>query len=106
MIVLSTRTRENSALAPLATVAGLPLQDLKDGPHPGGLSFSTMHAFKGLERDVVLAVDLDRIGDGSMSMLHYAGLSRARLLLVPFVPEAGRTAYQRLAADFARRNGG
>jgi hypothetical protein len=104
MIVLSTRTLANSMLASRQSIAGLPVRELKDGPHQGGLCFSTMHAFKGLERDVVLAVDLDRLGDASMSMLHYAGLSRARLLLVPFVAESGRPAYERLAADFARRN--
>jgi hypothetical protein len=104
MILLSTRTLANSTLSGRTEVGGLPLVELKDAlPASGGLHFSTMHAFKGLERDAVIALDLDRLGDSGMSMLHYVGLSRARLLLVPFVPETCRIAYGRLAADFARR---
>lgn len=106
MIILSARRLENSVLAGKAGIAGLPLRELKDGPADGGLAFSTMHAFKGLERDVVLAVDLDGLGDATWSMLLYAGLSRARLLLVPFVPEHRRDAYLQLAEAFARRNAG
>jgi hypothetical protein len=68
--------------------------------------FSTMHSFKGLERLVVLAIDMDGIGNPECSMLHYAGLSRARGLLHTFLPESERGAYGHQAAGFAARMAG
>ena len=65
--------------------------------------FSTMHAFKGLERRVVLAVDMEGIGDPERAMLHYAGLSRARGLLCAFLPASVRDDYIRQASAFAGR---
>ena len=65
--------------------------------------FSTMHSFKGLERLVVLAVDVDGIGEPERSMLHYAGLSRARGLLHVLLPDGSRTSYAKQAGAFATR---
>jgi hypothetical protein len=103
LIVLSTRRRENSLLAGATSVAGLPLRDLAEGDSGDGLGFATMHGFKGLERQVVLAIDLEGIGDEAVSMLHYTGLSRAIALLRPFVPESEREAYGRQARRFGAR---
>ena len=103
--VLSTRRPENSLLAGHRDLAGYRLvQPAEDGPpRPGQLLFSTMHAFKGLERQAVIAVDMAEIGDGAWSMLHYTGLSRARVLLHVLLPaEAGRQ-YERQAHSFGRR---
>lgn len=100
MIILSTRRLENS---PVTECAGLVVRDVREKSLSGTAPFCTMHAFKGLERDVVLAVDLERLSDPQLSLLLYAGLSRARLLLVPFVPESAREAYGRLAAEFGVR---
>lgn len=105
MIVLSTRRRENSLLSSVASLAGLPLNDLAAGERSGAIDFATMHGFKGLERRVVLAVDLDRLGDEALAMLHYAGLSRAIVLLRPFVAESDRPAYERQARAFGARIG-
>lgn len=101
--VLSTRTRENSLLAGETTLAGVPLADATDAA-AGDMIFSTMHGFKGLERLVILAVDMDGIGESARALLHYAGLSRARGLLHTFMPESGRDAYARQAAAFAVRS--
>ena len=65
--------------------------------------FSTMHGFKGLERLVVLAIDMEGIGEPVKAMLHYAGLSRARGLLHTFIPESAKGAYGNQAAAFASR---
>lgn len=101
--VLSTRTREKSLLADVTMVAGVPLADA--GESGGGdMIFSTMHGFKGLERLVVLAVDMDGIGESEKALLHYAGLSRARGLLHTFMPEPARGAYAHQAAAFAARS--
>lgn len=100
--ILSPRTRQNSMLASVGSVAGIPLVDAADAGD-GDMVFSTMHAFKGLERLVVLAVDMEEIGEPARSMLHYAGLSRARGLLHVFLPEPARPVYGEQASAFARR---
>lgn len=100
--VLATRTRENSILAGVSEIAGVRLVDASEaGEHD--MVFSTMHAFKGLERRVVLAVDMEGIGDPERAMLHYAGLSRARGLLCAFLPASVRDDYIRQASAFAGR---
>lgn len=103
MVILSTRRLDRSILADVKQIAGLPIVDMAAGQGVEGLMFSTMHAFKGLERNVVLAIDLDHIGDDYMAMLHYAGLSRARMLLRAFVDVNQRTAYDARARAFGRR---
>lgn len=107
IIILSSRRRENSLLAGIARIAGLPLADLAtvDGSKPQ-LHYATIQAFKGLERNVVLAVDVDRIGLEEVSMLHYAGLSRARGLLRAFISDSERVAYDAQAVAFGRRIAG
>ncbi|TPG40563.1 NERD domain-containing protein [Sphingomonas koreensis] len=103
--ILSTRRRENSLLAALTEIAGRRLAEPTDETalRNGALLFTTMHAFKGLERQVVIAVDMAETGDAKWSMLHYAGLSRARGLLHIFVPGSARKAYNRQAENFGRR---
>ncbi len=100
--VLSTRTRENSLAAGVNQLAGVALVDAA-AAKDGDMIFSTMHAFKGLERLVVLAIDVDGIGEPERSMLHYAGLSRARGLLHALLPDASRASYVKQAGAFATR---
>jgi len=103
--ILSTRRPENSLLAGTQELAGRRLADPLDETvlRSGGLLFTTMHAFKGLERQAVIAIDMDGIGEEFWSMLHYAGLSRARCLLHVFLPVAARKAHERQAQAFGRR---
>ncbi len=100
--ILSTRKRENSSVSEMQAIRGLPLVDASSAKE-GDLVFSTMHGFKGLERLVVLAIDMERIGEPARSMLHYAGLSRARGLLHTFIPDSAKGAYGDQAAAFASR---
>lgn len=104
--ILSTRRRENSMLAGVTQLGGRPLGE----PHSedaavkaGSLLFSTMHAFKGLERMTVIAIDMDEIGQAHYAMLHYAGLSRACGLLRAFIPASHKAAYARQAEKFGSR---
>ena len=99
IIALSPRRLANSLLADVTTVGGLALRPIADAGENRVLSFSTMQAFKGLERRVVLAIDL-HIENEALSMLHYCGLSRAQLILRPFLPESSRRAYENLASRF------
>ena len=103
--VLSTRRPENSILSGHRNLAGRRLVEPAEDevPRPGDLVFSTMHAFKGLERQAVIAVDMAEIGDESWSMLHYTGLSRARVLLCVLLPAEARGKYDRQARSFGRR---
>ena len=103
--ILSTRRPENSLLAGHRSLAGYRLvQPKEDGPpHPGDLLFSTMHAFKGLECQAVIAIDMTEIGDTCWSMLHYTGLSRARVLLHVLLPSESKGKYEKQARAFGRR---
>jgi hypothetical protein len=62
-----------------------------------------MHAFKGLERNVVIAIDMEEIGESQYSMLHYTGLSRACLLLKAFLSQPKHRTYNELATAFGAR---
>lgn len=103
IIILSTRKRENSMIAELNSVAGLRIRDVADQPMEKSIAFSTMHAFKGLERSVVIAIDMTELGQDEWSKLHYAGLSRARSMLIPLVPRSSEKRYKELVTVFGRR---
>ncbi|MBL0918380.1 MAG: NERD domain-containing protein [Hydrogenophaga sp.] len=103
IIILSTRRRENSMIAGKAVLAGLPVREASDGPASKSIAFCTMHAFKGLERSVVIAIDMGEIGQIEWAMIHYAGLSRARTLLLPIVPKYCAPSYKVLTESFGRR---
>ena len=64
--VLSTRRLGNSLLTGRERLAGFRLFDpaASGEPRKGDLLFSTMHAFKGLERQAVVAIDMAEIGEG------------------------------------------
>lgn len=105
IVILSTRKRENSLLAGVRDVAGRLLADVsdEDAAKNGALLFSTMHGFKGLERMVVIAIDMAEIGNATWGMLHYAGLSRACGLLHVMLPTQAQRAYDRQAEAFGGR---
>jgi hypothetical protein len=103
--ILSTRRHENSLLNGRREIAGRRIADPFDEAslRRGAILLTTMHAFKGLDRQVIVAIDMDEIGDPNWSMLHYAGLSRARGLLHVLLPERARRAYGLQAEAFGRR---
>jgi hypothetical protein len=102
IVVLSTRKRENSMVAGVEALGGQPMVDAASSK-AGDLVFATMHSFKGLERQVVLAIDMAEIGQAQWKMLHYAGLSRARAMLHTFLPEGLKPVYVQQAEAFAKR---
>lgn len=103
--ILSTRRSENSLLANQPQIAGhqlvVPAEDNLN--QKGDLLFSTMHSFKGLERQAVIAIDMNELGENQWSMLHYTGLSRARVLLHVLLPLAAKNVYENQARAFGRR---
>jgi len=102
IVILSTRKRENSLMRDIDDIDGIPVVDIRKAGD-NALAFSTIHAFKGLERKVVLVTDLSEIGREQWAMLHYIGLSRATGLLIPILPSSATTAYNAQAAAFALR---
>lgn len=100
--ILSTRRRENSSISGLAKIGGQILVDVAESSF-GDMVFSTMHSFKGLERNVVIAIDMSEVGQLAWSMLHYAGLSRAKTLLYVFLPGSLKSTYSAQATNYARR---
>ena len=102
--ILSTRRRQNSLVAERDTVGDFPLVDATDpAVRKGVVLFSTMHAFKGLERPVIIAIDMENMGNGELAMLHYAGLSRACGLLRVLLPQGTKPTYKIQASAFAIR---
>lgn len=104
IVILSPRRLENSMLAGTKALAGVSLAELtRDSDVQGVIHYATIQSFKGLERKVVLAIDVENVGAPEFSMLHYAGLSRARLLLRVFLKESERGHYNDQARAFGER---
>lgn len=102
IVILSPFKLANSCLRDVKVLAGIRVTDVTT-PQPGSLLFSTMHSFKGLERKVVLAVDMDTIGDPECAKLHYAGLSRATTLLKLYLPESAKPSYMKQGVSYGKR---
>jgi ATP:corrinoid adenosyltransferase len=105
IVILSKHPLRNSTLAKADKLAGSRIRDLSDDADAStkGIDFSTMHAFKGLERMIVIAWDLDDLDSEQNRLLHYCGLSRARSCLFTFINESERPVLERLATEFGVR---
>jgi DNA helicase IV len=81
------------------------VQEIDNGPlvHERSIRYSTFAAFKGLEADAVVIIDIDDLTSETARGGLYVGASRARVLLALFISEAVRQDYERLAVDFGRR---
>jgi hypothetical protein len=103
LVILSPVSIERSCLA-----HGLPggpsVRELSTtGDCGDGVPFSTIHAFKGLEADIVILVDLGRLDLPASKSAVYVGTSRARALLVLVMPESLRAQYAECAKRFGER---
>ena len=105
IIILSSRQLSNSSLSEISKINGAKIVDLGKEESGKGIDFCTMHAFKGLERKVVIALDIY----GSMQdelnhkLLLYSGLSRGRTGLILVVPDSQKTAHELDLKTFADR---
>jgi hypothetical protein len=80
IIILSPARFDSGPLARLTRVANWPVTDFeKAGPHE--IARSTIHAYKGLERSVVILADIDTKDAAEAANLLYVGMSRARTRL-------------------------
>ncbi len=92
VMVLSPRRLENSALADVGQICDMKLVDCSRSldAAQGCIRFSTIHAFKGLESQVVIIVDVDEVEGARSQSLLYVGMSRARSLLILMIHEQAR----------------
>jgi hypothetical protein len=105
IVILSKHPLRNSTLAEVNKLGDGRICDLTDDAATArkGIDYCTMHAFKGLDRRVVIAWDLDDLDNDQNRLLHYCGLSRARSCLFVFINETQQPVYQRLATEFGAR---
>ena len=92
VMILSPRRLENSAVASVEQICDMPLFDCSrtlDTPQRC-IRFSTIHSFKGLESQVVILVDIEKVDDDRSQSLLYVGMSRARSLLILMIHERAR----------------
>lgn len=87
--ILSPRRRENSVVNALHGINILNFSI----PKIENLTFSTIHAFKGLENKVIILVDIEHFYD---KKLMYVGLSRARTGLYVLETESANKEYAEL----------
>jgi hypothetical protein len=89
IIILGPRRLENSALAGVQKIGSLRVRRFEEGD-PEAANYTTIHAFKGLERTAVILIDIaNDLGPASDALL-YVGMSRARSRLFVLVEEASK----------------
>ena len=96
--ILSPVKRENSVVSQIRNIK------IKNySPNiTDSITFSTIHAFKGLENKVIIMVDIDSF---EHEQLMYVGLSRARIGLFIIESEKARKEYLRIIAKRLLKNG-
>lgn len=97
IVLLSPRRLENSSLAGIVRISGVPLVDAghaTTSARKDAVRFSTIHSFKGLESQVVIIVDIDAVDGEQTQSLLYVAMSRARSLLILMINEHSRKAVE------------
>lgn len=105
--VLSRYRRENSCLSEPLSGVGSTIKDLGSAsPAAKAIGFATVSAFKGLENDAIVLIDVDDLAtpDGLRSV--YLGASRARTVLVVLRADSTTPDRLSLARDFGVRLAG
>lgn len=97
VVILGPRRREASLVGNTPAIGGWIIRDLADARR-SDLAYSTIHAFKGLEKSVVIIIDAEAASMDESDALLYVAMSRARLRLFILSPQAARGSIeQRLA---------
>ena len=92
VVVIGPRRRENSLLASSPSVGGWVVRPLTQAG-ADQVAYATAHAFKGLERKVVILVDAAADDADEVDALAYVAMSRARLRLFVVAPESARVGF-------------
>lgn len=102
--VLSTRKRESMSL--LASGAKLPkyFEELNDKnvnkPEPGKVYYTSVQSYKGLENNVIVYMDVDRIDDEWIEGVNYVGMTRPREKLYVFMHKKLARKYETRMLDY------
>lgn len=105
IVVLGGRRLENSSVSE-GKVGEFFLNDLTQAESVSKkqvIDYCTIHAFKGLERRAVIAIDIEDLPDQQKRLLHYCGLSRARAVLHVILKERERVAFDKNSGRFGAR---
>lgn len=94
IVILGTRKRENSQLSGVGTVAGWRVRDLAMAGQDE-VPYSTIHAFKGLEKPVVVVVEAGTLNSEETDRLLYVAMSRARVRLFIICREEAKAAIEK-----------
>ena len=106
IVILSTRGQDKSSIARQLEGMTAPVRTTDGAITPAGtIRYSTIHAFKGLEADVVVLVDVVDLQSAEALDALYVGASRARALLVVLIPESLRPDFLDLSERFGERIG-
>ena len=85
--ILTGHGKERSAVWRARRFGGFTLTD-KPEPGEGEIFWSSVHAFKGLERAVVILAEIEPLSHAELGTLLYVGCSRARVHLAVILSEA------------------
>ncbi len=92
------RRREHSLLRDTANVGGWRIKDMFNADIDD-ICYSTIHAFKGLERAVVIVVDAGSANVEETDSLLYVAMTRARVRLYVLCPEDARAVINQRMTD-------
>lgn len=106
IVVLSRHRLDKSCLR--NGLVGVPYPFVEIGDSLNRLSdknihFSTISAFKGLESDVVLVIDINDLEDPDILRSVYVGASRATAYLALYIDERQRDAYHAQAYNYGQK---
>ena len=87
MAVLTGHGKEKSAVWRARKFGGFALADRTE-PGEGEIFWSSVHAFKGLERAVVVLAEVEPLSHAELDTILYVGCSRARVHLVVIASDA------------------
>ena len=99
IVILSTRRLEHSSLKDGLIEVPFPLvwwEESGDPQYVDGrpIIFSTLHAFKGLESEVVILCDIEDLVSERSRRQIYVGSSRGRTIMAPFIVESERINFE------------
>jgi len=95
VVILSARSISESAAAKIKSDNVLPFEqiNLTDNKNINNIPYTTISAFKGLEADIVILTDIEKLDGYWWQAVLYVGMTRARVELVVLLPEKLRNIY-------------
>lgn len=101
IVILSPRRFENSVASTISGSKGIGIHELRQSTRSeihGGITFSTIHSFKGMESKVIVMCDVDAVDSAEPQSLLYVGMSRARSHLTVLLSDGARSHIKEMTA--------